>query len=194
MHVIVGYDRVSKVALIMSLLFAAYRPASAGNINLVLNGGFETGDFTGWTLINNQNTRVDSFNPNTGTYEADFGNSSGDATVSQTLTDVAGENYTFSFWQGNGAAGGDFSAAFDSTVLLSEVNPAATGGAYTQFSYNVVGTGSDTISFSGFNEFSEFLDDVSVVGAESSTPEPSTVVLTGLGCIGLIARYRKKGI
>lgn len=65
-----------KAIVVILLLFAAYRPAAAANI--VLNGGFETGDFTGWTLTNTEggNTGVDDSVPHTGTYEASLANTS----------------------------------------------------------------------------------------------------------------------
>jgi Carbohydrate binding domain len=87
-----------KVAVVMSLLFMAYRPAVAGNINLVVNPGVETGDLTGWTVTNAPVTFVDSSDPKTGTYELNFENAGSDAIFSQTITDIIGQNYTFSFW------------------------------------------------------------------------------------------------
>ena len=90
-----------------------------------------------------------------------FANVNSDATLAQTLTDVIGESYTFSFWlETIPGTPSDFSALFDATVLLSESNPSYP--AYTQFSYTVVGTGSDTISFNGLDKPSDIgLDDVS---------------------------------
>ena len=174
----------------ITLLFPGYRPAVA--VNIVSNGGFETGNLTEWNLTDNKvfKTTVDA-NPHTGTWAAEFANTDYDAILAQTLTDVIGDNYTFSFWlKTDGQTSGDFSALFDTTVLLTESNPAAT--AYTQFSYTVVGTGSDTISFKGLDKPGDiYLDDVSVTAASSPTPEPSTIMLTGLGCIGVLASRRR---
>ena len=48
--------------------------SGSAKADLVVNGGFETGDFTGWTL-NGHNTLnfVSSENPHSGTYSAQAG-------------------------------------------------------------------------------------------------------------------------
>ena len=179
-------------AMVILLLLTGYRPAAAANI--VYNPGFETGDFTGWAVTNDDDsdTFVAFTLGHTGSYAADFSNPDYDGTVAQTLTDVSGQNYTFSFWvETDGGTPSDFSALFNTTALLTESNPAGSG--YTQFSYTVTGTGSDTITFGGLDVPGfVLLDDVSVTAVTSPTPEPSTIMLMGLvGCVGLIARRRR---
>ena len=88
--------------------------------SLVQNGGFETGDFTGWTLVGN--TIVYNWRGNSTVYDAvedaasgydvvhsgTYGAFLGDdqlATLSQSLTTVAGQNYLLSFWLDNPVSG-----------------------------------------------------------------------------------------
>jgi hypothetical protein len=69
-------------------------PAGGGG---VVNGGFETGDFTGWTRAG---TTSISTAPHGGTYAAQAGSTiptNGDSSVSQTFTAPAGAN-SLAFW------------------------------------------------------------------------------------------------
>jgi hypothetical protein len=93
---------VSAAVLGAALLLAA-APSQAGAAELVQNGGFETGDLTGWTEIGNWNTAFNGVNgslPHTGTYELIDGNypASGLAGVSQQLATVSGQTYDISLY------------------------------------------------------------------------------------------------
>ena len=73
--------------------------------SLVQNGGFETGDFTGWNVTGNsgQNAVV-SFPPqfvHSGSYGAFLGNVSTLGYAAQTLSTVPGQLYLVSFWLNN---------------------------------------------------------------------------------------------
>lgn len=56
---------------ILALLFAT-APAQA--VNIAVNGGFETGDFTGWTQFISGTQSVVTTNPSTGIYAANLNN------------------------------------------------------------------------------------------------------------------------
>jgi Pro-kumamolisin, activation domain/Viral BACON domain len=74
--------------------------------NVVQNGGFETGDFTGWTLNESggpfsfvdDGENVTAIFPHSGTFFAALGDTSGVGTLSQTLTTATNQAYLLSLW------------------------------------------------------------------------------------------------
>ena len=126
--------------------------------NLLINGGFETGDFTGWTLAGDQSwTSVSTAGnfavaPQSGTYFAAFagvsqaGGGNGDAILSQTLTTASGQSYNVHFWMASdGGTPNDFWVKWNGTTLLSLVNMNAQ--PWTSYNYTITGTGTDTLTF-----------------------------------------------
>jgi hypothetical protein len=193
--------RLKTLLVIVALVvFVASAPAIFAQ-NLVTNGSFETGDFTGWTTGGNfEDTEVVSgaFYDYTGAEDGNFyavlGPVGSDGTLSQTLTDHAGAQYTISFWFGSvGDNPSDFSASWDGTQLLSLTNP-NTGAAWSQYTYQVTGTGSDTLTFA-FRDDPGYmsLDNVSVTeNSGQSVPEPSSLLMLGTGVLGLGGVVRRK--
>ncbi|MBV8771476.1 MAG: PEP-CTERM sorting domain-containing protein [Deltaproteobacteria bacterium] len=170
--------------------------------NLVLNGSFQTGTFADWTVTNNNGTFVvangfDGFNSEDASdrFFAAFGNVGSDAHVSQVISDVAGQSYTFSFYLGaDGGIPSDFSAQYDGHTLFSTTNTASTRPNYTLETFTVTGTGSDTIQFNGLNTPGyDALDNVSLT-ASSTVPEPSSagLALIGLGLLAGVAWWRSR--
>lgn len=182
----------------VALLIITGLPLCAGN--LLTNGGFETGDFTSWVTGGNfEDTSVVSgaFYVFTGAQEgssyAVLGPVGGDATLSQTIADSVG-SYTFSFWvNAVGDVPSDFSASWNGTKMLGLTNP-NTGNVWTQYSYSVVGSGSDTVSFAFADDPAYIaLDNISV-GSGSATPEPSTFGLLAGALVALaVRRPRRRG-
>jgi hypothetical protein len=162
---------------------------SAHATEFLQNGSFETGDFTDWTLVGSGPplTTVQStigYPPESGKFYVLAGPpSSAPGVLSQTFTDMAGEQLKVSGW----AIGdtsirdglGDISYFFDGVLLGS---PDLSSGKWTESVFSTVATGSDTFSiqFANDNSFSG-LDNFSV---GSSVPEPSTWILLLIGLIG----------
>jgi len=207
-----------KTFLVLALIFCglwAAPEATAGPVycaavsgNLVTNCGFETGDFTGWTVGGNSLNPgsnyfgVDAFDANSGNYGAymsqDFiDGGTTPVTLSQTLATVAGGAYAVTFWLEQDTAPTPgyahvFSAAFGGTTLLTltptVVSPGPVG-VFTQYTIDVMATTSSSVlkfSFENDDQYWSF-DDVSV----STVPEPSTGMLAGLAIGGLLLLRRK---
>jgi hypothetical protein len=132
----------------------------------VVNGGFETGDLTGWSDASFGNSVVGSFagvDPHSGQFQLAGGAVGFSDTISQVIPFGVGDNVTVGFWVANiGAGNNSFSATFDGHTLLTLVN--APSQPYTLYTYNLtVGSANPTLSFAIRNDPSWFfLDDVSV--------------------------------
>ena len=168
--------------------------------NLLTNGSFETGDFTGWTTGGNfEDTEVVSgaFYEYTGALDGNFyavlGPVGSDGTLSQTFNDLRDSQYTFSFWFASvGDSPSDFSVLWDGAPVLSLTNP-NTGANWAQYTFTVTSTGTDTLTFS-FRDDPAYLalDNISVTPCCATVPEPSSLLLLGTGVLGLGGMVRRK--
>jgi hypothetical protein len=166
--------------------------------NLLTNGGFETGNFTGWTTggnFNNLGVTSGAYSYYSGAEEGSFyavlGPVGSDGTLAQSFSDTAGAEYTFSFWLAAvGDVTSDFSASWDGgTPLLSVTNP-NTGAVWTEYTFDVIGTGLDTIQFAFRDDPAYFaLDNASV---DPAIPEPASLTLLGCGLLALAYRLRRR--
>jgi hypothetical protein len=174
--------------------------ASASAANLVTNGSFETGDFSGWNFGGNTGATgvsdVSGFGvtPTDGNFEGYFGAVGSDTVLSQQLTVNAGATYTVSFdlddLSGNGPQ--DFSASFGGATLVSYTSqPFAT---YTHESFTAVGGNGDLVFTARQDPSYWLMDNVSVVQTASPVPEAasSSMMLAGVALLGFAALRRRQ--
>lgn len=181
------------------MLCAGFTHAEAA---LVANGGFETGDLTGWTLSSESSlSGVDDASPYLGEYSF-FSGDSVPVTLSQFVATDAGVAYTLSFWLKNDS--GDSPNSFSVLIDGETIGGIEDGGSstYTNFLYDFIALGSTTaLAFVILNETGYWdLDDVSVETSGQSgsgftvVPVPTGLPLlaTGLGGLALAGWQRQK--
>ena len=182
--------KLRTVAVLIALLALSGTPICA---NILTNGSFETGDFTGWAVAANATgvnaSGFDGYAPQDGQYFAALGPVGGEGSMSQTFSDTAGEYVLTFFIASHGDSNSNFSAYWNGNQLMSVVTPDS-GRAYVQYQFAVTGTGNDTVSFL-FRDDPAYiaLDNVSV---DQVVPEPTSFFFIGGGLIGLAIRLRRR--
>lgn len=135
--------------------------------SLTVNGGFEDMDFYGWTLNGSSSVNYVYINyVKSGTYGAQFGQTSSVGTLSQTVPTIPGQPYLLSLWldSPDGYAPNQFSVSWNGTALFSQTNLPALG--WTNLLYIVTANSSSTVL-----QFS-FRDDPSYLGLDNVTVTP----------------------
>src|SRR5947209_8181250 len=146
--------------------------------DIVFNGGFETGDFTGWILSGNPIPgSVDTTNPHSGNYAADLIAAGSPSFMEQFLPTTSGTRYNLTYFLevSTDSTGGpvEFMAQVNGGTVFDQTN--IPPQPYTSYSFPFLATGTSTDLKFGFRNDSGsfFLDDISV----APIPEPSSLWL-----------------
>jgi hypothetical protein len=178
---------MNKFVMVLAVLavLVAPRPASA---DLLVNGSFETGTFSGWTVTGGA-TAVQSagglgnYNPESGNFYAALGTVGLPlGTLAQTFATMTGDSYTLSYYlASNGTTPNEFKTVINGSTYFDQVN--ISPQAYTHYSYSFTATGSSsTVTFSERDDPNYLaLDNVSVTQNVASVPEPSTFIVSLVG-------------
>lgn len=187
--------KIILVAALLGLMAGAAAQAKAAG--LVVNGDFETGNLTGWTLTGDSLfTEVMQFAAHDGSWGLASGAVGTPADLTQDLATMAGQSYTFSFWlRAFDGAPNSFEADWDGSSLVQLTDSPAFD--WTHYSFTAMATSSSTtIQFLFRHVPSEWdLDTVSVIPARVAVPEPSSFLLgclSGLMGLGYAWRRRKR--
>ncbi|HWA82031.1 MAG TPA: carbohydrate binding domain-containing protein [Fimbriimonadaceae bacterium] len=178
---------------------AAFASVAFGQ-ELLTNGGFETGDLTGWTVVHAGGfSGVRNQFAHSGTFEAYFGaTSAGDAEdFYQDVATTAGTSYHVSFWafdQDPQATTENLLVTFGTNTVFNGIPQRGTTSTanWAQYSGDFVATsGSTRLEINGWEQ-SWYInaDDFSVTA--NAVPEPASMAVLGLGALALIRRRRAK--
>ena len=161
-----------------NLVFTNRSTAAAVNLpfqlsvgqNLVQNGGFETGDYTGWSRSGNTGGSAYTSVANdvafvhSGAFGLKTGPSGSSGYLAEVLQTTPGQSYLLSFWLVNPITGSgqQFNVSWNGTNVYGVTNPPV--WTWTNFNFVVTAIGpNSTLQFAFQNEPDYFgLDDVSV--------------------------------
>ena len=187
-----------RFAVIAFVALAFVPCASVLGVNIVTNGGFETGNFAGWTQSGNTGfTSVNTTAAHSGTYGASFAPVGSLGFISQNLVTVPGATYALSFFLNDAfpSAPANFIATFGGTTVFSSTG---TNSGFQMYSFNLVATTALTTLQFGFRHDRPawYFDDVSVQFV-SGPPVPetgSTLAILGIALVGIEGLRRKLAV
>jgi hypothetical protein len=180
----------------VTLILALHSAPPANAVPIVTNGGFETGDFTGWSQFGDTSFTGVGGNlacPGTVTAVVAEGNCAASfgpfdvGGISQVLTLTIGKHYFLSFaLDAFGDSPSEFSVSLGGVTLLSLSDPATSG--YQTYHFDVIATAAlETLMFS-FRDVPGFIE----LDAVSLAPEPGSIALLAIGLVALFLGIRRK--
>ncbi len=162
------------------------------NQSLIQNGGFETGDFTSWSLSGNDVYAPDTevigavsgISPHSGSYFAALGAEGSLGSLSQTLQTVANQSYLLSLWFNSptirgGNTPNEFSVSWNGTTLFDRTNIPPING-WTNLQFIVTAPGGSSVLLFGERDDPWYmgLDDVNLKPIPAAVFQPTMVTKT----------------
>jgi len=172
-------------------------PAAASAQNLVINGGFETGDFTGWTAASESYLeQVRDTYAASGTYAGEIaGYAYNPDTLTQQIATGAGQVYHIQFdylWDiTEPDTLNSLTLSWNGDQIFGQANVVDNSYVWHHFDGLVTGTGSDQLQFAAANDPGyAWVDNVSL----SAAPEPAAwaMMVAGFGLVGAGLRGRQR--
>jgi PEP-CTERM motif len=158
--------------------------------NLVTNGGFETGDFSGWNAsVDLGVSGIDHVSAHTGNFGAYFGDSGTSGSISQSFATVAGTSYDIDLWlRSDGLVPNGLQVLWNGTTVYSVSDFGSLNYAEIVIDPQQAASGLSTLELRAGNDngFLE-MDDITVTAA---VPEPTTYALVGAGLLMIWVRRK----
>jgi MYXO-CTERM domain-containing protein len=177
--------------------------------NLLVNGSFETGDFTGWNLSGNATIVNGAIQASDGDYALafNFGNLTTNAVLSQIFVTIPQVHYTLGFDIGvngdnNGTQGLRIvlqgAGLLYQGDILNSTSSTTTGGGVDYDSYSFSFIADSTLTTLSFQDISDasyrmdsHLDNVQIQPASNPVPEPGTFFPAALLVVGALLWRRR---
>lgn len=166
---------------------------------IIQNGGFETGDFTGWTtsdltysgVVDSRIYSSPDLNSHSGNYYASLGPIGSIGFLSQNIFTTVGQTYELNLFlknQSQNAFPNQFQIFINGDNIFNEININPLD--YTKYSFNFIARAASTeVKFGVRNDPGHlFLDDVNVIPI--AVPEPLS--LGGIVVAGAIGLWMKR--
>jgi hypothetical protein len=176
---------------LLTLAAVTVASANAFGQNLVINGGFETGDFTGWNRQANEFLGIEDGGGalvHSGLYSVHWaGTSPQNDSIDQEVSALTGVHYELSLWvrSANTSTTDHFDVVWGGQTLFSNT---ITSTTWMKLTFEVFGGPNATTNlylggYGGANGI--YADDVAI-----AVPEPGSVMALSLGAIVLLRRKR----
>jgi hypothetical protein len=180
-----GKEKMKLASLTAAALLAFATSANAA-VNLVANPGFETGDFTGWT-VSAAFVANDPPGAYAGNYYARIHLDFPYDFISQNIPTTAGHTYQIDYYL-KSQIGGEFHAEWNGSQVFGTSTSGQTFD-YTLYSFQLPATSASTLlEFQGWSEDGNYaLDNVSVIDV-TPVPEPASLSILAIGAVAILRR------